>query len=349
MKEELKEELKFMKKALVFGLIFMCLFYLLNLAYLKLILSETVLERTDAQFKENKKDIQLLFMGDSRAKTSFDPTLIEHSFNFGAGGESYILTYYKLKKILEDPDLNLKAITLPFDLHTFSAYRTTEIRDEWYWRKYVDFKELADANPKLSFDQDELKGLFPLIGGGETFIRYLLFGKESIPVTKGHYALKGDFSQTTEKKEWASKTAYVQMANFKLLDEMLLSYFQKTIALAAEKKIKVILIKAPVTEEYYQVALNYLPKPEEYYQKAKDKIEEYGNIYFFDYQNLFFENESLFQSADHLNQEGVKILSQRLKKDLTRLNLFSSEENRASKWEKLNILSNLTLKTAFDK
>jgi hypothetical protein len=45
-----------------------------------------------------------------------------------------------------------------------------------------------------------------------------------------------------------------------------------------------------------------------------------------DFQTLFFENdEPYFDDPDHLNQKGAKILSEKIREELTRLNIILRE------------------------
>jgi len=311
-----QDKIKFMKKTIVFFLILVLLVLTINLLFRQSILSRTILERTDKQFEEYKKEIKILFIGDSHTKDNINPLMINNSFNFASSGENYMETYYKLKTILKDENLKLEVIILPIDLHSFSSFRTNRFRNEWYWKKYVNYKEVAVFNDDNFFlIKRSILSVCPVIGSGTRILMPLLRESEII---KGHIKSEGNFSKIENRQEKAQQRVDYLLKNQEVLDKILLLYFKKSLELVKENKLKVVLVKFPITREHHNASNKYVPNKTIFYSKI-DKIIKtvnYEPIYILDYQNIYFDKNYLFSNDDHLNPRGIEIFSKKIDQDL---------------------------------
>lgn len=314
-----------MKKITVFLIIFFLLLLLLNSVYLNFALSHHLLERTDEQFQQYKKNTQIIVMGDSHTKDALNPLFIDNSFNFASQGELSVQTYYKFRTILRDKEFKPKILVLPLDLATFSSFRAGRFRDYWYWKRYIDEKEV----PAFKEYTHPLQRLFPILGQGEKIFMPLIlkFIKKERELIKGHLSVKGDFSKAKNKSRVALDVANQHFKNARLIDKDLFLYFKKILDLAQERNIKVALIKFPLTKEYYDKASKYIPDEEAYYGKIKKLTNNYNNVRIFDYQKTFFDNGSLFINSDHLNYWGAEILSKKFNDDLKKVYKITKEDN----------------------
>lgn len=311
-----KEKIKFIKFTFLFIILGICIFLLLNQGYLSLLQKSTI-SKTDYQFKNNINQTKILFFGDSHVKNGVNPNYINDSFNFAFSGESNLETYYKIKGILKSNHSNLCLFILPIDPHTFSSYRSKRIREEWYWKRYMDFKEISQQN-NLSYFNLLIKSHFPIIGNGKTVIELILRKEKYSKIEKGYQFLYGNFSKIFNKSKVASNRIKPHMSNHNLLDKNIINYFLKIIKLSKNNNISIILIKYPLSKEYLVESEKYIP--ENYYNYIYNITKHY-NVTILDYQKLFYNNSGYFRDSDHLNPTGAEIFSKRIQEDITKLNI----------------------------
>ena len=318
-----KEEKRFVKKFLVFGAIFIALLLIMNVGYYHLILSSGTLEKKYTQFQECKKNIKILVLGDSHTDAGINPMHINNSFNDASAGESYFQTYYKLKTYL-DEGLKLEVIILPFDLHSFSSFRADRIKQQWYWSRYVNYLELSKNNKNIKVLDTlnlELQSFFPVINKGQHITELFFMKSKKNDIIKGYEARNGNYSKLKNKYHWALSRVNSQLKNQVFIDESLVKYFKKILELSEENNISVVLIKYPLSIEYFTAIKEFIPDTEKYYQDIKKMIMGYKDIFLLDYQKLFFGQDSLFSDSDHLNNIGAIIFTKQVNNDLNRLGL----------------------------
>ena len=284
-----------------------------NWLYGALILDQTNLARTDKSFYYYKNDTQILFFGDSHTKNAFNPMFINNSFNFASEGESYLHTYFKLRKILEFEDFKPTIVVLPIDLNSFASYRLKGLQDEWYWKRYIDFNEISGVDTGISPIITRINMYFPFIGNGENFMAYM--GGRS-KLFRGYIFGYANFSSLDTKEELASQIANFHFKDSVIVDENLFSYFKEVLDLAEERNISVILVKFPVTGIYYNSTEKYFHDKGAYYEKIRNVTGSHDNVYILDYQKIYFDNMSLFRDPHHLNVMGAEALSKRFIIDL---------------------------------
>ncbi|MBW2973166.1 hypothetical protein KY346_02105 [Candidatus Woesearchaeota archaeon] len=322
------DKIHFIKKMILFCILLTISFALLNWIYCATILPKSSLEKTNTQFKNSLENIDIIFMGASHTKTAINPLIINKSFNFGANAENYILTYYKFRTILNSYTSNIQTVVLPLDLHVFSPYLTTRFENDWYWRKYIDFKELANFTNESIFKK-EIKSIFPLLDSGSDLIELLMRRKTS-KIVKGHILSLERFSNAQNRTQLAANTAKRHLEYSQIIKQDAFLYFKKIIELANRREVTVILIKYPVTKEYFIASKKYIADTEEFYKKIVNKIYKYNNVYILDYQKLFFDKNDLFKDDNHLNKWGAEILSKQVAKDLEKIKLNIMLNNQIS-------------------
>jgi hypothetical protein len=64
----------------------------------KIIVEKTLLMKKEQQFNEYNDTLKYLCLGDSRIQNAVDTRILENCFNFSTANESYIQTYYNVKK-----------------------------------------------------------------------------------------------------------------------------------------------------------------------------------------------------------------------------------------------------------
>jgi len=321
------------RKHLFKGLLFLFIFSLINYG-LSYLFKKGRLEKSrtgiiDSQFYKAEKKIKVLAMGDSHVATGFDPRVFKNAFNFSLYGENYIYNYYKLKYILQR-NPQIRVIILPIDLHSFSSWRADRFLFDFYWVKYLNYWEVGWYKKEiLKFFSKYINGkFFPYKGEFETFFNLppQKIRKRRAPMPKifQGFVLKTEtFHHNRDKR--ARQRVRLHFYKHNYFDDEIAHYFKKTIVLCAQKKKTLILVKYPVSKIYFLYASEKIPV-NSLYKRVRSIIRPYGNVWILDYQKLFFENDKFyFDDPDHLNQKGAKILSKKIREELTRSNIIHPE------------------------
>lgn len=278
------------------------------------------------EVKLNRKIInpnaKILILGDSHTTNGIDPKVLNKAINFSDYGESYIQDYYKLKYALNKNN-SIKTVILPVDLHSLNNHRNNDILFIGYWDKYIDFIKLGKFRRK--------------------FIQYMIYKYIDIDLFdfRGEYfsllkALKkkgsnrrhsyiNQFKGVTDKyfhhnrdKKGERRALHHFLGNMWIDNEMI-SFFKKILDLCLERKLSLVLIKMPVSIQYYGYAGRMVPI-KKYYGKVKNLINGYSNVHLLDYHDIFFNKERWkFYDSEHLNADGAKIFTSILKEDLERI------------------------------
>jgi len=190
----------------LFGFILMLLAggILSNVLYKRVVMGDTPVMRTQNQFEAFDFKIDTLILGDSHPQHALDTRIIKNSFNYTAAAESYILTYYKLKYILDNHLKKIDTIILNIDPHSFTSARSNQfpIPYNYYYVKYVNYLELGKRKNKiLPYLYEYIKGTFFSFLGSRRDIYKKIEGKEKkIRLINGYVLAKNDFSKMNREK-----------------------------------------------------------------------------------------------------------------------------------------------------
>jgi len=305
--------IKFLLKISLFILIIA-----LNTLFYELVLQFNEPESLEKELLEQKEEIEVLILGDSHPKLSLNPLNVKNSFNLTTHGENYLQTYARFKSALEIEGFNPKIIILPLDWHSFSSFRAGRFNNEWYWQKHLNFFELAFKLKKPTLINQAISAFFYFKERGEGLLAAL--AGVSLP-KKGFYwqgfnGLDNDFSQAKNRLTIAQDKVERHFKDAELLDKTMLESFLNILKLAQDQQQKVILISFPVSIEYYLLAKEQFVSEATYQDVTSDFLEDFDNIYYLDYQNLYFNNPELFFDSDHLNVEGAALFSRIIQEEI---------------------------------
>ncbi|MFH2143958.1 MAG: hypothetical protein ABIJ97_16150 [Bacteroidota bacterium] len=257
-------------------------------------------------------------MGDSHIMNGIDPRQIKNSFNYGSGEESYIQTYYKIKNIVEIQNFMPEYIILSIDPSSFSSFRATKINNEEYWTKYLDYYEIAAILENNSIVYGKITGkYFSYTGECYVFMKYIFSRrKERAEIFKGYKPKFEDLSLQKNIDKTCKDRAYLYLNHRNQFDEGLKIYFNKILKFCETNKIKIILIKMPLSESYIKY-VETLIDIEDNYNEIINLTSDVTCVYkIIDYQNIFFRDNSKFQNPDHLNDKGALELSKLINQEL---------------------------------
>jgi hypothetical protein len=304
-----KDGKRFLLRGLFFALVVAALLWIANAAYLAIVTPKTVFEITEQQFAQQVPDINMLFLGDSHVKDGLDPRVIAESFNFASPGENYLQTYWKLRHLLERDDLDIEAVVLPLDLHSFSSTRTDQEAYYWYWSRYDESGEIWRSIPGASPLALRITALLPVLGNGLEFVRVNWRRSELI---QGFQVLGGNFSRLPDKLEVAKSQAAEHLGGATIQEPLLLESFTRLLELAAENDVALVFVRFPVSPQYNAAASAYIGDVDAFYAPLLELIESAPNATFIDAHALYFDRLEYFSNSEHLNGTGAEAFTRYL-------------------------------------
>ncbi|MBN2052423.1 DUF1574 family protein [Candidatus Woesearchaeota archaeon] len=321
-----KEKIRFIKTGIIFVLIFIALFMIINFVYIKFFLSKNLQARAEAElqnFIKEKAQMDYLVLGDSHAHQAVNPEYLPNSFNLAHSSNTYAENYYKLRRLLYDQKIKVKYLLLEVDMHSFSSYMKGPMplkREFWYYASFVPVKDIRNISGASEFDI-RINHLFPVLGRGEDMLA-LLFSKPSKQVL-GWASYDTNISQQNITKLTVQRVEG-QFLGQERIDPLLIEYYVKILKMAREKNITVILVKYPVLKQYDEVLNEMNVTKEDYYDYIYALASEHvGKYYVLDYYDLFFNQSKYefttsdyFSDPDHVNALGANILSEKVSNDL---------------------------------
>ena len=308
----------FLQKLAVGGCLALALSYGLSRVYERTVLAESDLGLVQSQLQEPEVPIRRLFVGDSHVRRGVVAQRIEGAFNFAALGESYALTYYKLKDALDDPTVSgrVETVILSADLHSFSGYRAGRITNAAYYRPMIDLSEAA-TRTGLYLEYYSLaprSAFFAYAGSGLDLLRHLrriaTRTHRARPSAGAFEAHPGRFIESPDRSEEAETRALAHFGQGQPFDESMFEYFLRSIALIQEKGLRAVVVSYPVTREYAAAASELLAEDPD--RRVEAALEGLDGVTWLRYRETYFDRPQLFADPDHLNLAGAIVLAAQL-------------------------------------
>lgn len=239
-------------------------------------------------------DTNVLVIGDSHLQFALNPNLFYSCSNVCQPAEPYVLTYWKLKKLLKDniPD----TLIIGFGVHNFSAFNDY---------KYIS-KEFAQTMFQRSYTIEEFHTLKKIKINWIEYYKFL-FMRMCISPKENHIYYIGKYENTKKsnlKIQGADGTIkrHYYLNNKRIgISSIALDYLDSILNLCAKKGVKPILVSSPVYKSYFnKIPINHQKK----FDEIKRKLTAMG-IFVIDKTNVYFPDYSFFQ-CDHLNEIGAE-------------------------------------------
>ena len=300
-----------------------CIFLLLNFLsswiFKKVIMGQSVANVTHSQWLKSNRTQDYLILGDSHAKSAFDPTVLGNAFNFAMPMENYLHTFYKLKYILSQ-GADIDCVILNTDPHSFTSRRSDRTPLSDYYVQFVDYLEIGRRKSQyLRYLKTYISAtFFPYVGKTAEVIEFTTKKRSSIQ--KGFKIRTTLFTNLDAKmrRKQARIRASHHIRNTEVWDKYQVLYFRKIIDLCLENGIGIVLVQTPLSKEYL-TALQKITDPREVPEKVRGLIKENPKIIFCDFRDAFLNHPELFSNSDHLNFRGARKLTIMLKMHLDRL------------------------------
>ncbi|MEC7267650.1 MAG: hypothetical protein VXV82_03440, partial [Bacteroidota bacterium] len=234
----------------------------------------------------------MLIVGDSHPQHSLNPKYLHDAQNISQSAEPYVLTYWKLKKIvqLSMPDTLIVGLA-PHNISQFNDLKFSNQRwaGEMFSRSYP-IEEFSDISDKIDVDFT-------------TFYK-VLWKQTAFYPKSNHIPYVGRYENVEKSHitdiEDAVKRHYYQKGESLGVSDLALEYLDSIVSLAKANDITLIMVSNPVHEQY----LNKIPDP--IMQKFDELIEVYSDEYLVFDKTRSYYPDSLYLNADHLNESGAK-------------------------------------------
>ena len=254
--------------------------------------------------------IEVLVLGSSHSYTGVNPKYFDKNcFNFALLSQSVNYDYFILEKYINQLT-NLQYVILPVSYPTL----TTILEERPYnsWRKY-NYVHYIDSTKKSISNQLHISNYLTIsYNPGTLIIKQLvlhwIFNTNNIECHKNGWLELPAISDLDLKTSAMHAAKRHENHSFEFKRNML--YMQNIINLCNQKNTKLILYTPPATNYYINYLNSY--KWEIIQEKCYNLAEQYSNVYYINYMNDPRYNNELFRDADHLNEEGTKLLSQDL-------------------------------------
>jgi hypothetical protein len=245
----------------------------------------------------------VLIIGDSHPNCSLNPDLFNDAQNISQGGETYVLTYWKLRKILKE--IELDTIIIGFSVHNFSRFNDLKFSNKKWtgnlFKRGYTFESFSELDGRVEVNYSQL---------------YRTIWKET-----GFYPKKNQVNfigkpskrNTSNLGDWEKVIHHHYYDDDKVLgvSEVAEAYLDSIIRVCEENKMIPILINSPVHESYY----NKIPEANlAMFDKMKTKYEAKGINIIDKAQERF--PDSFYLNSDHLNASGANVFTEEILKEL---------------------------------
>ena len=273
----------------------------------------------DKQFAIYSDTLKYLMLGNSHDRVN--PAILGKAFSYMTPKESYTQTYYKLKYILEKTNKRPENIFLSIDPVNFSPRAEKDVSFDGYWRKYLNYFMLARENHDPGYLIKWVTGnFFSYVGNYKYAYMSLLFLKVDLQKIKNGYVPARNYKNFAKEPDrdalgFEIATAYLSSyAKKSVLGEC--KYYRKILTICKEYKIRLLLLRMPMTDEY----LKYARKMVDIDKLDREILEvtraNCNDFKMFDYRNEFHGKPEYFFNADHINPVGANIISMKIKEEL---------------------------------
>lgn len=238
------------------------------------------------------KKTGILIAGDSHPQKSVDPKYFNEAQNISQTAEPYVLTYWKLKKIVNTfiPD----TLIIGFAPHNISEFNDVKFSDkrwsEALFRRMYPIQHLKEVSGKIPVDYNTFykvlwkqTAFYPKKQHGNYIGKYA--NTKTTNISDCPAVVKRHFYNSNNKKSGVSKIS--------------VDYLDSIARLCNSKNIKLILVSNPVHQNYVNKIPSAIMKEFNNLLKKYDKDHIVFNLTTKTYP------DSLYLNCDHLNKNGA--------------------------------------------
>ncbi|MEI6683977.1 MAG: hypothetical protein WCO44_15205 [Bacteroidota bacterium] len=315
----------FFTKLLVFILLVLALNEGLNLAYDHWMYYFRLARNQDRQFAASSDTLKYLMLGNSHNRVN--PEILGNGFCYITPKEVYKQTYYKLRYILEKTPRKPENILLSIDPVNFSPRAENDLTFDGYWRKYLDYRELAREYNDPGYFLNWFAGtFFSYVGNYKYVYMSILFRNTDYnKIRYGYFPARNykNFAKEPNRMALGYETASAYLGSYSKKSELGESkYYCKILEMCRQYHIHLFLLRMPLTDEY----LSYARKIVDIDKVDREILDVTRNhcsdYHLLDYRNEFHGKPEFFFNADHVNPAGAAIVSRKIKEEIEKIITF---------------------------
>ncbi len=272
----------------------------------------------------------ILFMGDSYLMMAANLDLFPDSALANSLGEPYLVTFYKLRYLLNVRRESPRLVILQLDKRSFAEDGVGNT-ENYGWAPWVDYWEVARYRHSYwpTFSAWVMYKAFPYAGKADEFTSYMLHNPE--PDRKAKEAL---FHRRADQEKNLESIA-IRRASESFLyhrwDQPEPTYYlHRIFNLCRARKVPIVLVEMPVTRPFDNAEQQFV-SPAQWQQKTEEIRREFPEVTLVDLHDRFFDRLDLFMDVNHLNDRGRDLFSVCLREELERRGLLPSTETSLSK------------------
>ncbi len=291
---------EFLKKVYLFILFIFSYFILIYFLNLKIV-HETI----------PNLEANVVILGASDIQGAIDPSYFRSARNIAQMGEPYFVSHWKLQHLLRNEENKIDTLFLGFN-NLYISGRYDEVLSTKFanWSTYlfriiypiVDFNTVSELEVdwfnfyKLKF---KYMCLFLKVNHNHFIGKYANYNSQINSID--NFMINIDRHYYHEKEQ--SPISIIALKNISAIKQI-----------CVEKNIKLILVAPPVHANYFKK----IPKKFiQYFEEVKASFEEEG-VLVFDYRASPYADTEFYDSC-HLNGEGAKRFTKKLRQDIENL------------------------------
>ena len=257
-----------------------------------------IITKSDIPVKKSK----ILIIGDSHPRRGVNPEILENAINVCQSAEPYIITFWKLKKIITE--VQPEKVIIGFSPHNISNFNDLKFSNEIWQLEMFRRSYLIEEFKLLNNIQIDFKQYYIFL-----FKQLFLFPKKNHIYYIGNHK-KSDYSNISNSNKTIDQHYYSnnQKAG---ISEISINYLDSMINLCKIHNITPILVNTPLHLSYKEKIPSII---QERYNQEILRFKNQGiKIYTDDSTTYKKEN---FYNSDHLNSSGAKIFSIKLNQEI---------------------------------
>jgi len=310
---------KFAIRLIIFLTLLVVVNYVLDRSFKAFSVHNILNRMMDKQFAEYDDTLKYLALGNSH--NCINTHILENSFNYGSPSENFMQSYYKLKYILGKSGKRPENVILQADVSSFGPKISSRFEYNFYWKKYIDYFELARIKNDRDILSKWLEGKYFSYAGNYKDIQLSIVYRirmRNVEMYHGYRPHRDyrNFAEEADRQKVAWNKANLFLSKEAYLDPAIKVYFEKILQLCQSYGVHVIMVRMPMSKEFNEEEAKIVPV-----NKLFAEVETITSRYpvfegTLDYHLWFIDHPEYFFDPDHLNIKGTDLFTTELVKDL---------------------------------
>lgn len=296
--------------------------------YRRVVHADSMPERKERQYAVLKGRVDTLVFGDSHALTGVEPELLGEAYDLALPGQYPPLVHGLLASKLGEPGTAVRRVVLQADLHTFWPRP-----QKWFLLRYyapvTDYLALGvQRGEPLRYAVRGWLGRFaPYVGERAALLGYWAAGHppelawmRDRPLQRGALLSDARWSDLglAERARISRERVEIHFGHGEAVDPVAETWFRHTLELTRSRGVGVLVVQYPVSPAYLAAAAEWMDV--EAVDRWLDRLlEGHPGVRRLHARDLFRGRAELFADPDHVNREGARLLSRRIRVELDAL------------------------------